>query len=91
MSSLNFERKYPLRSVIYTSYIQDYHSIGPTFHPLNQQSFTPSVVSLATGFQQSYPATANFQIPHRWSYPQSTSFYNQSRAARLVIRKKEQI
>ena len=32
MSSLSFDRQYPLRSVAATSYIQDHYSIGPTFH-----------------------------------------------------------
>ena len=79
MSSLNFDRQYPLRSVADTSYIQDQHSIGPTFHPTGQQSFTPSVVSSSAGFQQSYPATANFQNVYSDSYPLSfkTFFRNE--------------
>ena len=89
LSSVNYDRQYPMRSYTDASYTTDPNSFSSIYQPTGQQTFTPSVVSSSAGFQQSYPATANFQIPQRWSYPQTTPYNSHSRTPRLVRREKE--
>ena len=89
LSSVNCDRQYQMRSYTEASYTHDSNSFGPVYQPVGQQAFTPSVVSSSAGYQQSYPATTNFQIPQRWSYPQSTPFNSNLRTTRLVRREKE--
>ena len=92
LPSGNYNPPYPMRSYTDASYshTRDLNSFGSASYPTGQQTYNPPVVS--SGFQQSYPASASFQIPQRWSYPQSTPFYNQpytARTSRVLRREKE--